>query len=524
MLTATRPTLELRPYQEEAIEAVNTAADEITRPLVALPTGTGKTVIFAHLLAHRGGHSLVLAHRDELIRQAADKLKMVAPGLDIGVVKAAENELEASVIVASVQTLSHPNRLGQLCGNFNTVVVDEAHHATAETYRRILEHVGSFDSWGPLTVGFTATPERGDKSGLGKVWQRIVYQKTILEMMLAGYLCDLRAIRVALTANLDKLSVRHGDFAEGELEDALMAADAPRHVAAAYREYARGRKALVFTAGVRMAHDMARAFRSVGVKSEALDGSTPEEERRAILHRLHTGETQAVANCAVLTEGFDEPSVDCVIIARPTKSRPLYIQMIGRGTRIYPGKDDLLVLDVVGASTRHSIITASEIFDLDLGKGSVKQATAAKQMEERLASGEYVYTESGDLVAVPVNLFRTRPMHWQQTRQGAWVLSLGDGLLRLVPANGDRWAVERVVSGHHTTLWDSLPLDYAMGVAEDCARQEGATALLDPSAAWRNAPATEKQITALRRWKVTIPPGLTKGKASDLLAAVIGDR
>jgi ATP-dependent helicase IRC3 len=313
------------------LKAINTAVSEGTnRPLVVLPTGTGKTVVFAHLLAQRGGRSLVLAHRDELIRQAADKLAMVAPSLDIGVIKAAENELDTLVTAASAQTLSRPKRLEQLIRDLQTLVVDEAHHATATTYQRILEHFGVFEKKGPLCVGFTATPERGDRAGLGAVWQRIVYRRSIVEMILAGYLCDVRAIRVALTANLDNLSVRHGDFAEGELGDALIAADAPRHVAAAYWDHAQGRKALVFTAGVRMAHNMADAFRSVGVRAEALDSSTPEEERRAMLRRLRTGETQAIANCAVLTEGFDEPSVDCVVIARPTKSRPLYIQMVGR--------------------------------------------------------------------------------------------------------------------------------------------------------------------------------------------------
>jgi hypothetical protein len=269
---------------------------------------------------------------------------------------------------------------------------------------------------------------------------------------------------------------------------------------------------------------MAGAFRRSGVRAEALDGTTPDDERRAILRRLHTGETMVVANCAVLTEGFDEPSVDCVIIARPTKSKPLYIQMIGRGTRIYPGKDDLLVLDVVGASTRHSIMTASEIFDLDLSNRTVKQAAAVKEREDGLASGEYVYNQNGDLIAVPVNLFRTRPMNWQQTNQGAWVLALGNGLLRLTPASGDRWAVERVTRNDTTTLWESLPLDYAMGAAEDYARKEGAGVLLDPAARWRNEPASPKQINWLRWKRLPVRPGLTKGEASDIMISVNGDR
>ena len=145
--------LQLRPYQEEAIQAVDTAFDEhISRPLVALPTGTGKTVVFVHLLVQRGGRSLVLVHRDELLRQCQDKLLMVNPDLDTGIVKAKENDVGAQVVVASVQTVSRKNRLPQLFADFNTVVVDEAHHAVADTYLRVLGHLGCLADDGPLTV------------------------------------------------------------------------------------------------------------------------------------------------------------------------------------------------------------------------------------------------------------------------------------------------------------------------------------------------------------------------------------
>ena len=533
MITATRPTLQLRPYQEEAIEAVNDAVmDGIKRPLVALPTGTGKTVIFANLIDQRPGRSLVLAHRDELIRQAADKLLMVNPGLDIGVVKAGENETGAPVVVASVQTLSRERRLSQLLCDFNAIVVDEAHHAVAPTYHRILEHVGSFADDAPLTVGFTATPERGDKAGLGNVWDRIVYQKSILEMMLAGYLRDLRAIQIALQVDLDQLHIRHGDFVDSELEAAMTQANAPAHVVGAYQEHAANRKALVFTPTVQLAHTMAGAFRQAGVKAEALDGTTPDDERRAILRRLHTGGTLVVANCAVLTEGFDEPSVDCLIIARPTKSKPLYIQMLGRGTRVYPGKGDLLVLAAVGASTRHSIMTATELFGLGLENMSVKEA--AEERQEGLATGKYVYNQDGDLVSNPVNLFRTRPMHWVETQKGRWVLSLGDRVqLRLVPtpsagsgqALTGQWTVVRSADRTKKTLYAALPLEYAMGAAEDYAREYGSWALLDAAAGWRTSaePVTPGQISFMRKVGLPVMPGLTKVRASDMLLAVTGD-
>jgi ATP-dependent helicase IRC3 len=525
MVTATKaPTIALRPYQEEAIEAINHAEmGGIDRPLVALPTGTGKTVIFSHLIDQRPGRALVLAHRDELIRQAVDKLLMVNPDFDIGIVKAEENEVSAPVVVASVQTLSRPNRLAQLWQDFRTVIVDEAHHGVADTYQRILERVGSFGPGGPLTVGFTATPERGDKVGLGRVWEKIVYQKSLLEMITAGYLCDLRAIRITLKADLDQVHTRHGDFVDSELESALLNADAPKHVVAAYQEHAAGRKALVFTPTVWLAHDMAEAFQNAGIAGEALDGTTPDDERRDILLRLHSGETSVVCNCAVLTEGFDEPSVDCIIIARPTKSKPLYIQMVGRGTRTYPGKADCLVLDVVGVTQRHSIMTASEIFDLDLRSRSVKEAVAWQEQRERVLAARETGLVSGELVAQKVDLFGSRPMHWVQTRRGAWVLGLGNGFVRLTPGDGDHWDVHFQEAGGTVGLLRScLPLGYAQGMAEDFAREQGAGGLLKPDARWRSEPASIKQINWVR-WKgIPVPFGLTKGQAWDIRQAFEG--
>jgi ATP-dependent helicase IRC3 len=525
MITTIRPSaITLRPYQEEAIAAVNDAAlDGITRPLVALPTGTGKTVVFAHLIDQRSGRSLVLAHRDELIRQAADKLLMVNPDFNLGVVKAEENQVSAPVVVGSVQTLSRQNRLEQLAPDFSNIIVDEAHHAVADSYQRILEHVGSLGEGGPLTVGFTATPERADQVGLGQVWERIVYQKSLLEMITAGYLCDLRAVRVTLKADLDQVHTRGGDFVDSELESALLNADAPQHVVAAYQEHALSRKALVFTPTVRLAHDMATEFRNAGIAAEALDGKTPLDERRDILHRLRTGETSVVCNCAVLTEGFDEPSIDCIIVARPTKSKPLYIQMLGRGTRTYPGKADCLVLDVVGVTSRHSIITANEIFKLDLSSKSVKEATEDRKERERVREEEAAGIVGGKLVARDVDLFRSRPMNWIQTRQGAWVLGLGNGFVRLTSAEGDRWDVHYMQNGGQAALLRSgLPLGYAQGMAEDFARERGAGGLLKPDARWRSEPASIKQINWMRWKKIPVPSGLTKGQAWDIRQAFEG--
>ncbi len=514
----------MRPYQADALAAVEQAeARGIQRPLIALPAGTGKTVIFSHLIQQRNGRALVLAHRDELIEQAVEKIRRVKPKARLGIVKAERDEGRAPIVVASVQTLSRPSRLMRIGPeDFATVIVDEAHHATAETYQRILDHVGSFRAGGPLTLGVTATPERADGTPLADVWQEIVYTSPLLQMIEQGYLCDLRATRVQLAVSLDSVHVRAGDFVAGELDAALLAANAPAHAVTAYQEHAAGRKAILFTPGVALAHQMAKAFCTANIHAEALDGATPTEERRDILRRLHRGKTRVVANCAVLTEGFDSPSVDCIVVARPTKSRPLYVQMIGRGTRTWPGKDDCLILDLVGSTNRHQLQTAASLFGLtpaELEDGTVSEAFAARR------GAEAQQAIQGQLVAQTVELFQRRALHWVAAGPSRYALSIGAGLLILATQDLTRWRVEHVDrERNRRVLAEGLDLGFAQGTAEDYARKVGAGVLVDREAAWRTAPASPGQLEALRRCRVPVPPDVTKGEASDLITMAVAGR
>jgi superfamily II DNA or RNA helicase len=515
-----------RPYQHEAVAALLAAAARgVQRPLLVLPTGTGKTIIVALLVQRRGGRALILAHRDELIQQAVDKLHLVDPTMSLGVVQAECDELTAPTVVASVQTLSRRPRLARLVPDFHTIVIDEAHHAPALSYRRILEYCHAWRSDGPLVVGVTATPARGDRQSLRQVFDGIVYQKTLVEMMQAGYLVDLRAMQVLLQADFDALRTQHGDFIEAELETLLLAANAPAQVLTAFQAHAAERKALLFTPTVATAHAMAETFCMAGIAAEALDATTPRATRRAILQRLHSGATRVVANCAVLTEGFDEPSIDCIIVARPTQSLPLYQQMLGRGTRIYPGKTDCLILDVVGVSTHHTLHTAATLFGCDpaqLAQQSVLESLDAPARPTLMAADPM----TGTLRSTPVDLFARRTLRWVQTRQGAWVLSLGaqHGTLRLRTDGPDTWQVIQVRrDAGPVLLGDTLPLPYAQGLAEDYARHLGVARLVEAEAPWRQQPATEKQTALLRKLGLAERAGLTKGEAADLLAAVLGD-
>ena len=314
--------LPLRGYQRDAIAAVDAgAARGVRRQLLVLPTGSGKTVIFAHLAAASAERVLILVHRDELARQTVAKLLAVAPGADVGIVKAARDEHDAHIVVASVQTLSRQARLSRITKDFGLVIVDEAHHATADTYMDVLTAMGSMEPGGPVTLGFTATACRADGAALGRAWQEITYQRGILQMIAEGYLTDVRAL--AVTADVDLGSVRQalGDYTDASLGEALESGHALEAAALAYRRHAADRKGVAFAPTVATSTELARLLRVQGIPAEHLDGTTRPDDRRAILARLTSGETQVVTNCMVLTEGWDEPSVSCMLNCRPTKNR-----------------------------------------------------------------------------------------------------------------------------------------------------------------------------------------------------------
>ena len=512
--------LKLRPYQTECLQKIEQGhAAGISRQLIALPTGSGKTIVFASLIKERKGRALILAHRDELIRQAVDKLEMVAPELreDVGVVKAERDECGKRVVVASVQTVAQPKRLGAL-GSFETVIVDEAHHAAAASYRRILDEVAYFNLpplSDPLLLGFTATPERTDRKSLYDVFQRIVYRKTLLEMIGAGYLCDLRSKQVSLRRlHLADIQKRGQDFDDGALGFALEEAEAPEHIAAAVAEHAPGRKALVFLPTVATAEATRTELGALGIRAATVQGRDKLEDRRRMLSEFSEGKWRALTNCAVLLEGYDEPSIDCVVVARPTYSRVMYQQMIGRGTRTYFGKRDCLVLDLVGAEQTAGLQTFESLF-------SLSQTSAERGLLELLRS-VHEQPEAG-VVGAEIEVVERSRLNWVEDPQPAgsrWLLSCGEETLVLGKLEEQWWvrAYPRDKNAPGRLLFRDLTLDYAQGVAEDYVRAAGAWSLADPTAPWRMGPASERQVELLQKMRAGYREGLTKGEASDLLS------
>lgn len=524
-------SLPLRPYQAQALDAIDAAqARGITRPLVVLPTGGGKTVVFSHLASQRPGRTLVLAHRDELISQAAAKLAAVSGFLDIGIVKAGRDDAGARVVVASVQTLARPGRLERL-GKFSTVIVDEAHHAVAAVYLDILERLGSMQDGGPLTCGFTATAGRSDKTALGAVWQEITYQRGIVQMIAEGYLCDVRAVQVGGDFNLGNAKVRAGDYTDASLAAELERSDAVNTAADAYIRYAKDRLGVAFTPTIATAHALAAALTRKGVRAEAVDGEMPVEQRRAILARLHRGETRVVPNAQVLTEGWDEPAVSCALMLRPTRSAPLFVQMAGRVLRPFIGtvggqpyaKEDALILDMAGSAEQLGLATIADLAGLP--PGAVKKGKSlleAADDAERLERARYAVAAAR---TKQVELLRRSDLRWLDA-DGAWVLPVGaDQVMILVPLPGDgtadEWNVWRSPKGGVPVLESGKPLtlDWARGVGEEVARAHGSV-LSKANAEWRKRPASDAQRAALERMGFGDKlAGLTRGGASDLMTA-----
>lgn len=349
------------------------------RTALVLATGAGKTVIFSEFIRqwrerYPGEPVLVLAHRSELLSQAADKIRLWAPGTRVGTVQAGLNQVWADVIVASQQTLSRSSRLEKI-PRVSLVVVDECHRSMSPSYQKVLTELGATHPDGPKVLGVTATFTREDSKRLTEFYQSVAFSMDILDLIDPElgrvdrpYLVPPKFHRV-MVEGLDLTAVKTSrleggkDLAAGDLDEAMTKAGAPGVVAAAYRLHAGDRQGLVFTPTVHSAQLVRDALRGEGITSEVLSGTTPKHERARIVQRYGAGELQTVVNCAVLTEGFDAPATSCVLIARPTMSKILFRQMVGRALRPAPGKVDALILDVVGATGRNDLRTLNDVTD-----------------------------------------------------------------------------------------------------------------------------------------------------------------
>lgn len=566
--------LRLRDYQAASITALHTDwSAGNTRVAVVLPTGAGKTVVFSHLIAdwlrdNPGRRVLILVHTEELVMQAYRKLREVAPHLRVGIVKAARNQVTADVIVACVPSLRSARRRAQL-RRIGLIVTDECHHAAAPTYRKIYAHFGAlpYDGEGTgaaleyistpaVMAGYTATLARGDNKKLSEVWQSVAYRKDIGFMIRRGYLRDVRGKRIEIPdLELSKVKKSGGDYQAADLGDALEASLAPEIVAEAIVEHAAGRSGVAFWPTVSAAYAGADAMNAAGVKTEVVHGGLAPAERREILARLERGDTQWVSNCMVLTEGFDCPRVSVVAVCRPTRSAPLYQQMVGRGLRLWCPEHggrarikpepcceesitEALILDVVGASRTHGLASLVDLSEKDLKEIPddmlLTDAEDAEEFEDEAGSDAPIkLVHDGPVESVDFDpLDRASQFVWNRTPDGIWFLSVGanDGrYLFLLPSTyvdpetGEAagpdtwdviWASKSAYGAHreqgateHRGISQEAAFAWAEDVADDWKMNAGFGAINTTSkkATWRRQPASQAQLDQLRRRKIDVP-------------------
>lgn len=330
-------SFELRPYQNEAITAINDKWRDWNRELLVLPTGCGKTVVFNSIANERPGKTLILAHRDELIEQARDKFNAMFGELP-GKIKATENDIRR-VTVGSIQTMSRRNYAGQ----FDTIIVDEAHHAVSPSYQSLLQQFPE-----AKVLGVTATPDRGDKKSLAKYFEGIAYEYSLKQAVSEGYLCPIRAKMIPLEIDMSDVKISLGDFSVDSLAETLE--PYLPQIADAIMTNAADRKTVVFCPLISIAQELADMIPGA---REVNGGSQDRKETLEWFDQAGPG--AVLCNAMLLTEGWDCPSCNCVVVLRPTKIRSLYCQMIGRGTRLSPGKENLLILDFLWLTQRHNL-------------------------------------------------------------------------------------------------------------------------------------------------------------------------
>lgn len=365
---------ELRPYQQQAREHIHDEWENgHTRTLLVLPTGTGKTIVFASVAADQvraGDRVLILAHRGELLEQAADKLQR-STGLVSAVEKAESTCLDSwfRVVVGSVQTLQRTARLERFPQDyFGTIIIDEAHHAITDGYRRILDYFS-----GAKVLGVTATPDRGDMRNLGEVFDSLAFEYKLTDAIKEGYLCKIMAQTIPLQLDITSVTMSGGDYAVGDLGTALD--PYLEQIAAEMARRCKSRKTVVFLPLIKTSQKFRDLLNTYGFRAAEVNGQS--DDRRQVLADFDAGKYNVLCNSMLLTEGWDCPSVDCVVVLRPTKVRSLYSQMVGRGTRLSPGKTDLLLLDFLWMTDKHELCRPADLVCED--------RTVARQMTEHLA-------------------------------------------------------------------------------------------------------------------------------------------
>lgn len=556
------PIIKPRDYQKDALEALSKGRRQGSqRQLVALPTGSGKTIIAAldieRVVKATGKGAVFMAHRDELITQPAKKIPLVWEDATIGRVKAESNQLGRQVTVASVQTIHRDKRLAELieAQEYSLLYVDEAHHATADSYRKVIDAMTAANP-DMNVVGLTATPVRSDATRMNQVFTEVTFHLSMLDLIEAGYLSDIQLRQIPLKVSIDGIPKQGGDLKASEVRKVLSREDIIVSMIDAWKAYGAPRRTIVFAIDVAHAAHLAQVFKARGVKATHIYGDLDTETRRERLAAFQSGKVDVIINVGILTEGFDDqPTGDalplsCIMLARPTLSQSLYIQSIGRGTRLAPLKDNCLVLDFAYNSSRHHIVQLPHLFGMD----EMPTPRAKKKKQEGEVEPKHI---PSILAAVKeareVDIRKPPPragLRWAKTNHG-FALAIGaeHGYILIRPNNddpkmfevfhldppqrasnearslprGDEYIVHR--------LSKKLSFDWAFGLAEDATRElrearsksrtMRKTKYLECDADWLAFPPTDAQLRALSR---AGEKPKNRGEATNMITSMIVER
>lgn len=463
---------EERPHQTEAIEADIREYDKGTRRIMnIMATGTGKTVTFAKLRekfnSRLPGQMLVLAHTDELVSKNLETIQNQNPGLKVEkeMAGAYADPVGADIISASVATLGRAGtkRIDRFnWDRLDKVVIDEAHHSTGDAYTRILDAAGSLRSdTNKLLLGVTATSQRPDGKALSDIYEKIAYVYTLRQAIEDKWLVPIRGFRVATDTSLGDVSIHNGDFAKGELSNAINTPSRNKRVVDSWLKLGENRQTIVFTVDIDHAVKQAEAFREAGVKAEAIWGDDPD--RKVKIERHQRGETRVLCNCSVLVEGYDDPTISCVVLARPTASSLLFTQMVGRGTRLSPGKVDLIVLDVVDAAQINSLVTLPTLMGLSNGldiKGKellwvVEQIESLQADNPTIDFSKMKSVDELKTIVQTINMFEVRfPKEVEENSSLIWYKAIEGGYKILIPKDGPERAGFLRIQENQLGQWD----------------------------------------------------------------------
>jgi len=530
--------IELRPYQEESVKRVlnSYVQNPRNRELLILPTGSGKTIIAVKVIETlnrlHGLNTLFIAHTDTLLNQAADKYHLIKPTAIVGKVGSGLYQYGGEMTVASIATISRPEHITRLQAiGYGLIIVDEAHHVAADGYQRVLEALPD-----AFVLMITATGDRLD--GKPIIDKPPLYSASIIDMISDKYLCDVRAIAIRTETNLDNLHTQMGDFNEKELAEAVDTPIRNQRVVEAYQEHAQGRRAACFAVTVAHAEHLAATFSLQGIPAGVVCGVTALDERKRLFRAFHDGSINVLCTVNVLSEGWDEPLCDCIIMARPTQSRSLYVQAVGRGLRLAPGKADCIILDLTDNCLKHRLEPQN------LSKALGKKLLDNETVDDALAREEQEFSEREKQIRklketrikdVQVDLMQK--LTWTPRPDGKFVLEVGleRHRIALVPSDtfdGYYRVVAKLAPLYQGQYWtEDMPLDYAQQQAEKKARMlladPKSTKLVDRTASWRGDPASAVQLEKLEKYKARFglvydPLFVTKGEASDMLDIVYG--